>query len=74
MPDPAICPQLTIKPNGPVLVPGPLTLLDPTGKVHAIPAGKMIALCRCGGSTMKPYCDGTHGRNGFQAMGEAPPR
>jgi Uncharacterized conserved protein len=39
--------------NGPNLV-----VLD--GKVVA-------ALCRCGGSSKKPYCDGTHRRNGFQA-------
>ena len=74
MSDATTGPQLTVKPNGPVLCPGPLTLLDPTGKIHTIPAGKMIALCRCGQSTMKPYCDGSHGRTGFQAAGEAPPR
>ena len=39
--------------NGPNLV-----VLD--GKVVA-------ALCRCGGSSKKPYCDGTHRTNGFQA-------
>jgi len=74
MPDTPTGPQLTVKPNGPVLVPGPLTLLDPTGKAHAIPAGKMIALCRCGQAASKPYCDGSHTRTGFQAAGEAPPR
>ena len=28
---------------------------------------KMVALCRCGGSKTKPYCDGTHKTNGFTA-------
>ena len=31
-------------------------------------------LCRCGGSAKKPYCDGTHKRNGFKADGRAPVR
>lgn len=31
-----------------------------------------LALCRCGGSATKPFCDGTHRTNGFQAAGPAP--
>jgi CDGSH-type Zn-finger protein len=30
--------------------------------------------CRCGGSAKKPYCDGTHKKNGFKAEGRAPVR
>jgi CDGSH-type Zn-finger protein len=74
MTDPVPGVSITCKPNGPLLVSGPLTIIDPTGKAHVTPAGKMVALCRCGQSTMKPYCDGSHGRTGFQAVGEAPPR
>jgi len=74
MSDPASGPTLTVKPNGPVLGPGPLTLVDPTGKSHVTAAGKMIALCRCGQSAVKPYCDGAHSRTGFQASDAAPPR
>ncbi len=74
MPDPTPGPTLTVKPNGPVLVPGPLTLVDPTGKSQVVPAGKTIALCRCGHSAAKPYCDGAHSRSGFQAADAAPAR
>jgi CDGSH-type Zn-finger protein len=54
-------------PNGPYLVKGPVTVVDPTGAEHPIADGKTAALCRCGGSTTKPFCDGTHSRTGFQA-------
>jgi CDGSH-type Zn-finger protein len=40
-----------------------------------IPAGKpAIALCRCGQSSTKPFCDGTHKTCGFVAQELAPPR
>jgi CDGSH-type Zn-finger protein len=58
-------------PNGPYLVKGPLTVVDPAGGEHPIADGKTAALCRCGGSTTKPFCDGTHSQIGFQAADAA---
>ena len=55
---------IKIKDNGPYLVQGDFTLTDMNGNV--IPATK-TALCRCGASTTKPFCDGTHSKIGFQA-------
>jgi CDGSH-type Zn-finger protein len=52
--------------NGPYLVRGPIELLDTTGNKIKVEK-ETIALCRCGGSTTKPFCDGTHSRIGFQA-------
>jgi CDGSH-type Zn-finger protein len=59
---------VTITPleNGPYLVKGPVTVLDADGAEYQIERAT-IALCRCGGSTTKPFCDGTHSRIGFQA-------
>lgn len=59
--------KITCKANGPYLVQGPLEIVDPTGKTHTVEEGKTVALCRCGGSVNKPYCDGTHSKIGFQA-------
>ncbi|MDQ6931500.1 MAG: CDGSH iron-sulfur domain-containing protein [Candidatus Eremiobacteraeota bacterium] len=57
--------------NGPYLVTGPFTLTDADGAEYAIEAGRNVALCRCGGSTTKPFCDGTHSAVGFEAAERA---
>lgn len=58
--------KITIRPNGPLLVAGPIELVDGDGKAVTIAEGKTtVALCRCGSSTSKPFCDGTHGKVGF---------
>ncbi|MGH7665543.1 MAG: CDGSH iron-sulfur domain-containing protein [Gemmatimonadaceae bacterium] len=63
---------VTVKQHGPYLLPGDVTILDHEGKPIPVPAGKKtIALCRCGGSTTKPFCDGTHSRIGFRGAEEA---
>jgi CDGSH-type Zn-finger protein len=54
---------ITVRDNGPLLIDGEFKLVDQAG--NEIPATKR-ALCRCGGSTTKPFCDGTHSRIGFQ--------
>ena len=55
---------IEIRPDGPLAVTGLETFNDAAGKpiVHA---ELTIKLCRCGGSVNKPFCDGTHRRNGF---------
>jgi CDGSH-type Zn-finger protein len=58
---------IKIRQNGPYLVEGDdVTLLDWNGAPYTIPK-RPFALCRCGGSTNKPFCDGTHSKIGFQA-------
>jgi CDGSH-type Zn-finger protein len=53
--------QATITPyrDGPLLVRGPFVLADQDG--NEIEVGRRtVALCRCGKSRMRPFCDGTH--------------
>lgn len=58
--------KITAMPNGPLLVEGPLQLVDASGNAHDTSERPRVALCRCGQSANKPFCDGTHGRVGFQ--------
>ncbi len=57
--------------NGPLIVNGTVELKDAEG--NAYPAKQRMALCRCGASTTKPFCDGTHSKIGFQAAERAVP-
>jgi CDGSH-type Zn-finger protein len=69
--------RITVTKNGPYLVTGsvPIALatIETDAKGESIAWGDgesfrvaaQVALCRCGGSARKPFCDGTHARNGF---------
>jgi CDGSH-type Zn-finger protein len=52
--------------DGPLLVRGNFTLVDPEG-VTIDCKRSTVALCRCGKSRMRPFCDGTHKLTGFAA-------
>src|SRR5260370_39328451 len=60
----------TIK-NGPYIVKGEVELIDADG--NKFPVEPRMALCRCGASTEKPFCDGTHSKIGFKAAEKAVP-
>ena len=75
---------IKVRANGPYRVSGPVTVIDADGNEYDLaPHTKKgtIVLCRCGGSTTKPFCDGTHSELGFCAAeravraadGEGPP-
>ncbi len=57
--------------NGPYIVKGEVELKDADG--NSYPVEKRMALCRCGASSEKPFCDGTHSKIGFQAAEKAVP-
>jgi 3-phenylpropionate/trans-cinnamate dioxygenase ferredoxin subunit len=61
-------PRILIRTNGPYVVPTEgLELVDADGNVVPLPEGKdKVSLCRCGASSRKPFCDGTHSKVGFQ--------
>jgi CDGSH-type Zn-finger protein len=59
--------KITIRPNGPYLVEGDVELVDVNGNKVDTTGRPRIALCRCGASVTKPFCDGTHSKIGFQA-------
>ncbi len=58
--------RIKIIKNGPLLAEGSCALIDPDGMELA--GSGPFALCRCGCSRNKPFCDGTHGKVGFDDM------
>ena len=59
--------------NGPLVIQGPIQVVDHQGNAFVIPPGKdTVALCRCGQSKNKPFCDGSHRACGFLAAELAP--
>ena len=61
---------ITARDNGPYLVKGPVQIIDVDGNEFKVER-ETVALCRCGGSTNKPFCDGTHSKIGFAAANRA---
>lgn len=53
------------RPNGPLFLRGRIRIEDANGNV--VREDTRVALCRCGGSANKPFCDGSHRTNGFTA-------
>lgn len=65
---------IQVRANGSLKVTGPVTLVDAEGREFELPQGSAIALCRCGHSQNKPFCDKSHARVGFVADDTAPRR
>jgi len=63
--------KIQAKDNGPLRVEGEIELVDGQGRPYGLAGRTVISLCRCGGSQNKPFCDGTHNRNGFASVVEA---
>ncbi len=64
---------IKVRQNGSLLVEGDdVTLVDWNGKEYTLPR-RPFSLCRCGASSRKPFCDGTHSKIGFAAAEAAVP-
>ena len=66
-PQETIPPEATVqlRPNGPLFVHGRIRIEDASH--HLVREDTRVALCRCGGSENKPFCDGTHRKIGFRS-------
>jgi CDGSH-type Zn-finger protein/uncharacterized Fe-S cluster protein YjdI len=56
--------SIKLRANGPLRLQGDFELIGADG--YSVYRGSETALCRCGGSANKPFCDGSHRHNGFQ--------
>lgn len=63
--------KIKVMKSGPLRVEGSVELIDSDGSPLQTPPA--FALCRCGASTRKPFCDGTHSKIGFDAAAAAVP-
>jgi CDGSH-type Zn-finger protein len=63
--------KVTLINNGPIRIEGDFEIQDAQGNVFGLAGRAVISLCRCGQSENKPFCDGSHGRTGFQSLCEA---
>jgi CDGSH-type Zn-finger protein len=59
--------KVTILKNGPIRIEGDFEIVDHESGVFGLAGRTVISLCRCGLAENKPFCDGTHGRNGFNS-------
>ena len=64
---------ITTRLNGPLLVKGPVKLIDHEGREYDLSGKETYALCRCGATNRRPFCDGTHKTCGWVATDIAPP-
>jgi CDGSH-type Zn-finger protein len=59
--------EIKVRKNGPYKVTGHVRVVDAAGIELTCPEGKAVALCRCGNSQTKPFCDASHRRVGWVA-------
>jgi CDGSH-type Zn-finger protein len=66
---------IRLRENGPIVLQGGIQIVDHLGNEVPLPIGKeTIALCRCGQSKNKPFCDGSHKTCGFVAATVVKPK
>ncbi|MEO1993999.1 MAG: CDGSH iron-sulfur domain-containing protein [Planctomycetaceae bacterium] len=63
--------KISVRDNGPFLVSGPVSVTDHEGNVFDLGGKETVALCRCGASENRPFCDGKHNACEFSASERA---
>ena len=63
--------KIEIRANGPNRISGPIEIVDQDGNAYTIPEGQFVSFCRCGTSSNKPFCDGSHRECSFEAESKA---
>lgn len=63
--------EIKVRDHGPYKVTGPIRLIDVDGREWELDEGS-VALCRCGLSRSKPFCDSSHREGGFESCERAP--
>jgi CDGSH-type Zn-finger protein len=59
--------KVIVRNNGPLRLEGDITILDQDGGAFGLAGRSVVSLCRCGHSSNKPFCDGTHNKIGFES-------
>jgi len=60
--------KVIVRNNGPLRLEGDITIVDQDGRPFGLAGRTAVGLCRCGNSGNKPFCDGTHGKIGFESV------
>ena len=63
--------EIKVRDHGPYKVTGPIRLVDADGRAWELPGDRPVALCRCGHSATKPFCDRAHRAAGFESCERA---
>ncbi len=63
--------EIKVRDDGPYKVTGPVRVIDVDGNQFDLPDGDAVALCRCGQSRTKPFCDASHREAGFCSRARA---
>jgi CDGSH-type Zn-finger protein len=59
--------KVTVVNHGPIRLEGEFSIQDAQGNIYGLGGRTVISLCRCGLSTNKPFCDGSHKHGEFQS-------
>lgn len=60
--------RITVRDNGSLRIEGDFEIVDQSGNPFGLAGRTTVSLCRCGHSQNKPFCDGSHKREGFQCV------